>query len=486
MIKVPIFIIEDQDINDSLDLSKVKDDFKFYGHESLGTSVRDIIYEESDERDGVKVRGVDIFNKYADLLSGRGDEDWGSINGPAILIVDLGLKANLNFESDYSDPKKTWADKWTGDQQQKEGLYLIGEALQNENWYGVIYIATSLGIPLTEKGENMIKSLIEDFKGSIQASPEVEIGISRKAAHPPGHGNLVLDEAIKLFLEYFGDRIGNFLRKMSTLSQKDCHHGWDKNNPPVQFKHLASLLGMQPEELAELIGMSSNSYPGDSGHVVTECLKTLGTYNTGNFSPLGALFVAWAAHRVLFPEGPSDEEFGQVISELDGDLPSKKHEVVRGGSISAPRERGQESGSVPRNKVIRAFFEMMKALLKADQDGPGFDKGDDLLRGIKINEHGLRFHLSLPPEGLAERISEIADPVKASFDVESTEGGEIKAGAGGTTSKNILKFWVESGISESAKLGSNQIPFLGAQYPISICNASDANEGGTFVMFGNP
>jgi hypothetical protein len=134
---VPVIAVEDKDLGadaaDHLPKKAICNRFKWY----LSKRV-------DDDESGNDAR--DVFNRYKAFLSGEGDEEWGKLGKGsverAVLLIDLNiLIGGLN-----SEEKKQVAE-WVGElpsynNHQVVGLFMVGVALSNPDWSGVIVVAT--------------------------------------------------------------------------------------------------------------------------------------------------------------------------------------------------------------------------------------------------------------------------------------------------------------------------------------------------------
>lgn len=195
MENVTVVVIEDRDIDDTIDLSsKSKGGFRFVKHDSFDTRIA-ASFEKG-------IEGAESFNKYRNFLSGR-EGPWERLEGYAIIIADLGLEAGLDLEDykemDLDQQIQSWAETWPGDDKQQQGLYLLGEALKNREWRGVIYISTGAGHHETAETK------VEDFRDLVNPPLEVVIDSAPYAINKAEASDAVVDGAIEVFLENFGD-----------------------------------------------------------------------------------------------------------------------------------------------------------------------------------------------------------------------------------------------------------------------------------------
>ena len=98
----------------------------------------------------------DNFNAFEQVLTGEDAGDWLGLRGKALLFLDLGYSDEIEkAKNDCCDGKLRewlWSDTAVDDppwffrgesRSMACGMYLLGIALQNENWSGTICVATS-------------------------------------------------------------------------------------------------------------------------------------------------------------------------------------------------------------------------------------------------------------------------------------------------------------------------------------------------------
>ena len=450
---IPVIIVEDTSIspklydalscgNDTLDCGI----FRFVAHPSLGTWVRE----------------YDIFHKYKELLEGKKVNQWSALQNQALVVIDLKLGCVLpnNHVEDLN--------KWLGTSieglgltpGQEQGLYLIGVALKNTTWNGVILVATFAN-------HNEVKNAVDKLKKNIPRE-DIYILVTDKITGESGIKPLM--KGIREFDNRFGDPLSQFLNEMKKLSVREAHEGWGNQEVPPTFEHLANLLGYQPPELARKLGMSINPYPSSSD-IVAECLKTLSTKDKQSycFTAMGATFIAWAAYRYHFPDGDGNIKFAKAISDCRDLCESDCKKISRHSSIIVPQK------SAMLKKTVRSFYEMMKSMLKADKDTVFCKQEDDLLKKVKLDQNGLSIHCKQHPDLLSTRLNKIIEELIGSLNQASSEPTEH------AVCRTILKFWMQSAISDKVQFGSEQRPFLHA--PLRICPAGDEPITGTVIRF---
>lgn len=451
MSEIPVIIVEDIPIYksflDELRIGIQKGEFKFIAHSSLSQETW--------------VLDLKNLQDYIKLLQGS-DSDvgkWPALKGQAIVVLDMALK-RTPLDQNQLDDLNTWlGTDYNGlgfVECQERGLYLVGVALKNSEWNGVILLAADAGHAALRNAVGLLCNYI----------PRSDIDIDVKSKVTGMYGRETFLHATTMFINKFGDSLSWYLNQMADQTAGDCHKGWSTNEAPPVFKRLADLLGYQPAKLASKLGMETVPYP-DSSDIVAECLKKLGTKDSHCFSAMGAAFIAWAAYRHHFPDGAGNDNFAKAISGCRGLSGADK--VSRDSSIIAPQESGR------LKETIRSFYEMMKSLLKADKDTVFCHQGEDLLINVQLNQGELSIHCKQHPDLLSKHFDKIINKLITSLNQANFESTEH------TVCRTILKFWMQSAISDKVQFGSEQRPFLHA--PLRICPAGDEPITGTVIRF---
>lgn len=449
MREIPVIIVEDKRITKDF-LNELKNgiregEFKFIAHSSL---------REPDPR----VKVPEDLRDYKKLLQG-GDGKWPALKCQAIVVLDMALECTPLAQNEVDDLNTWLGTDYNGlslVKRQERGLYLVGVALKNTEWNGVIIVAADAGHAALRTAANSLR----------QSIPRDNIDVYVTDKVTGDHGNESLLKGITMFIKRFGDSLSWYLNQMAQQTAEDCHKGWGINEVPPVFKHLADLLGYQPAKLASKLGMRTVPYP-DSSDIVAECLKTLGSKDSHCFSAMGAAFIAWAAYRHHFPDGLGNDKFAKAISGCRGLSGADK--VSRYSSIIVPQE------SARLKETIKSFYEMMKSMLKADKKTKFCAQGDDLLIDVQLDRSGLRIHCMQYPDLLSKPFDKIIRKLIISLNQASSES------TGNTVCRKILRFWMQSAISDKVQFGSEQRPFLHA--PLRICPAGDEPKTGTVIRF---
>jgi hypothetical protein len=173
---------------------------------------------------------LELYNDFITLLSGKDvpSRGWTGLTGKAIIFLDLGLEM-ADFPDDYTKDVAGWLRDAHAPQfqaRQEQGIYLAGTALKNEDWEGVIILASgqsSAGTldfvvsklqPQAERGAVKGKTeRDEDKVGTNALSWQDRTYTSKRVIIMAGQGGLsesvtmaqfVVNQGITAFKEHFG------------------------------------------------------------------------------------------------------------------------------------------------------------------------------------------------------------------------------------------------------------------------------------------
>lgn len=288
----------------------------------------------------------------------------------------------------------------------------------------------------------------------------------------------VMERGFRAHEEQFGDPMGAFLEKMGMLTSKDCHN-WDTGgSAPVQFQNLSSLLRVQPDELAQMVGM--DAYPeidhrDGHGHIIPECLKTFGTSDQTVFTPLASLLVAWAAYRELHGAGgKGNKYFEDAIKSFKYVKPAPGGaDPCKNGSVcvaQAPNER---------NESINLFYNLMKAVLRSDADyrDQGLTQGEDTLVNVTLSQDGVSFTLKVDPLALSRKLVKtrrrlLRETSTGTGRSRSADAANIQPNRShGSVSERIIRFVLHSSITVVDEVGEfeeSPEPYFGCDFPMHL------------------
>jgi hypothetical protein len=191
MMQVAIVVLEDtailQEDYQQMGLPTSRSNFEFIGHPSL------------QNRTWIRERVT--FDNYCQYLSGQEVEGWGKLSGLAIIIADLALE-DINLENKETDFLVNLLSKSVLEKIEKSqwiGFYAITKALQNDQWKGVIVVASTKGRILGQR--EVVERLKDCFP---QRKQDVLMEISEDAIATPDNTKAVIDLAIEKFMSRFG------------------------------------------------------------------------------------------------------------------------------------------------------------------------------------------------------------------------------------------------------------------------------------------
>lgn len=323
MKKIPLIIVEDHDYKDDLILDILNK-----------ASTPDMVFELK------KAPLCNTLEGYKAVMSAI-----SSLEGPAIFSFDLGLDVAASgfekfYESEVDDCKVLSAipNITTIAKSQIQGFWLIYKALKNENWYGVLGIATTSGINV--EYDEVYEFLRSNGKNNEVIKVECSTGIPEHIKNPTRRQTVMdyFNDAIEQFKSRFGN-IENRLWPKYTESWFPLHKRTGcpvPHNPPTQQQrqelenvkdqirdYLKKLFLFEPpdnwfedeqfvylyDDLKSLIGEVSKFQGGNGRHCLSlgNLVLLLATADTKESSLRWLRDITWTQHNSRKPILPSTQ-----------------------------------------------------------------------------------------------------------------------------------------------------------------------------------
>jgi hypothetical protein len=132
MDEVPVIVVEDMAINLGV-RNKMGDGYSYKGHR--------FVWHRATE---CKLHDSNVWQRFLNWLSGTVDLTWGTMPCPCLIFLDLGFP--LTLQETMNAELMSWLEgEYQAADKQRVGLYMLGKLLQNQNWSGLVVVATSLG-----------------------------------------------------------------------------------------------------------------------------------------------------------------------------------------------------------------------------------------------------------------------------------------------------------------------------------------------------
>ncbi len=357
--------------------------------------------------------------------------------------------------------------------------YLKNYLLSEKSYQGIVTIITGRAHPAATK--QVIK------EGDSRILTSGEWAFQNNKVNDCHEVIIQSDAQWKKHFEKNHFTLQDFFENMAQFDQHETHN-WENDTPskldyyiekkrwntewnmPIQLGFLIKLLNYDPQEFVETFELKNEHGFFANGSSICECLKIMGTKAKDNqegssegsrsFSLLAVLFFAWAAYRQTFAteEDRADEKFIEAIKGI-----GYNNQIARYSMITPP----QSNASL--RKTGQALFNMMTHVFKSTRPQ---DRGEDLLRRLKLNKDGLAFHLDIYPDGLFHKMQ--LEYGKRYLNHKNQGGGD--------TSRKIFDYIDRANYCDAPQ--RDREPFWGPPFSLNIHAAGDENENGIILRFG--